>query len=372
MKSLKTSLWVKILSCILLFISGIDLYYTIDNHKTENILNDESFSPKLFYNKIKRSRQPISIKPWVNLGNYKIQERKTKTIFSNEKLVYKLYFILEDQNGKNVKQQDINFPKLTTSDNINISFMKDDDGNYLTFDTELLSKKYLVVNDGVNTPLHIRLNPFDLTTKLILAIAIIILGLLYYYIPKNKTTYNGLLFFMIIPFVFIPQYLLVITALSFILLTTINRIKIKIIAPSVGKYTVSKIILMLVLFGVLIPYFVQLDRDGITILAIFKAGAYALFSLLVLYVIFYILKNTLVCLKLILWYKGHPIYSLVGENMIHKPGKNESFKTDLIINETVRLKKIDVAECVYKDLQDYKLDYISKYKTDGKGNYVFY
>lgn len=375
MKLLKFNLIQYILILLAIILSSIDLYYLYESPDKTNVLNTYEYSYVNAYRSRKHHRIDSNVKPWIKLGNYEIQEKTTYVYLDDNGILYKTYLRINDSNQKSVPYDKLELPKLEVTDN-NTSYKytinQDEDGIYFAFITQVLSDKYITINDQINTPIELRLNPFSDTSKVIFAILILTATLIYSLTPYGNTSSSILFFSIGIPVTLAPTSILLLIFIYLFLYIIVNRIKISSYRNFKFFNYTNLIIILLIGIGLSI-FLTRYDNKPFSITTI--GHAFSTVFIMILYVVMCggLIRYSYIILRLLITQKSQDIKSIEGSNFkIVKGSKSTSRYVDITLNGNILLKSVDVNKNTYEKLQEKQALSCTEFLTDNKGNYIFY
>lgn len=375
MKLLKFNLIQYILILLAIILSSIDLYYLYESPDKTNVLNTYEYSYVNAYRSRKHHRIDSNVKPWIKLGNYEIQEKTTYVYLDDNGILYKTYLRINDSNQKSVPYDKLELPKLEVTDN-NTSYKytinQDEDGIYFAFITQVLSDKYITINDQINTPIELRLNPFSDTSKVIFAILILTATLIYSLTPYGNTSSSILFFSIGIPATLAPTSILLLIFIYLFLYIIVNRIKISSYRNFKFFNYTNLIIILLIGIGLSI-FLTRYDNRPFSITTI--GHAFSTVFIMILYVVMCggLIRYSYIILRLLITQKSQDIKSIEGSNFkIVKGSKSTSRYVDITLNGNILLKSVDVNKNTYEKLQEKQALSCTEFLTDNKGNYIFY
>lgn len=355
---------------IYLILLSINIYYTSDlNSDRPNILNDNNVNTLI-----------VSFKNnWVKMNGY-----EASTLYGivspfdkNNILGCTYYFPLSTNNpNKNLfKPLDTTkIPKLKEHNSINdFCFTSDLYGTCLVIQTPLFSKKEYTFYDNQNAEIIIKTNPVLLILNPILFLALpnIFLGISIFLLIKGRI---DLLLLTILPgsVVYFFPYGIWFVLLLYLFIHALYRIKIN---ASVQRYYTHLIVLLTIIPTAIIAIsrytregsLWATPKDGINLFVIF-----ILLLVLSIYIVSYIFTSGY-SLYIFFRFPPHSITSLkVLDTEVSSNSKYQTYYVDILLNETVKITKIDVRVGIYNSMTKNESLNITKYKTDGKGNYIFY
>lgn len=375
MKLLRFNLIQYILILLAIILSSIDLYYIYESTDKTNVLNTYEYSYVNAYRSRKHHHIDSNVKPWIKLGNYEIQEKTTYLYLDDNGILYKTYLRINDSNQKSVPYHKLELPKLEVSDNdtsYKYTINQDEDGIYFAFITQVLSDKYITINDHINTPIELRLNPFSDTFKVIFAILILTATLIYSLTPYGNTSSSILFISIGIPAAFAPTSTLLLIFIYLFLYIIVNRIKISSYRDIKFFNYTNLLIILLIGIGLSI-FLTRYDNRPFSITTI--GHAFSTVFIMMLYVVMCggLIRYSYIILRLLITQKSQGIQSLEGSNFkIVKGSKSTSRYVDITLNGNVLLKSVDVNKNTYEKLQEKQMLSCTEFLTDNKGNYIFY
>lgn len=357
----------KTVFALIIFILGVNIYYTFGVPKGYNTLNRND----IFDNIYTSGYHPIE------LGKYNIKLFDYTRSFSDleeyQGIKHTLKIDIYDKGNKRIySNKKIQLPTIQAKNNTevyNLHFEQDTFDTYLIFYTPYIGSKYLAITDELGQEVIVDLNPLLIITSSFLLIPIlIILACVAIFYRGTYEMFAALTIGLLINF--FTKDMVWGSLLFLAILTVILRLRL-----SNYHYKVNTTLLICVgigtFLGILCLIFIANDNSfsrqdilSIILMSLIVGGLAVSMVLGACSIWLYI--------KVFLYYPEQKINSIATSNYKSTKGRYASYYLDMIVNNNEHIKQIEVSYTSFQHLKRQEYYIISRYKTDGKGTYVFY
>lgn len=377
MKNIELTILQKVIILVILFFSGIFLYYTPNTKKDSQLINYNHktlHSPKeqqwITVNNLLFMKVEDIYGDWAKNGLFDITYRVPLTIIRQDEI----------DGVKEVRPSlydDLPILQLVNHNNArNLRITKDNWQHYIEFDTFVLSKKYITVKVNNADTITIKTNPMVALKDIRSLLFVICTLFVMYFMIKGFGHASIMVLFGVLASALLNTELSIIILLL-ILFLSVSILRIKLIKVN----TISEVLIfntyyyvsiyILTTIAIAIDNHASFSVDGIVGamfmgLFFFIFVAVGIFSTLEILHIQYIFLST----------PSQTVQEIEIYNVKQFSSKGlrsiPAFSADVYLNNKIRLCNIDIDGITYyKTNKKLKLN-ITQYKVDKKGNYIFY